>query len=84
MNENEWVVVTKVSGEFVGDLLRGLLEAQEIPVQLFNSGTGRAFGFSVGPLSEIEIFVPKAQENDAKQIIEQYESGAFDSPETND
>jgi len=82
MSENQWVVVTKVSGEFNGELIRGLLEAQEIPVQLFNKGAGRAFGFSVGPLSEVEILVPKNLEEEASRIIEQYESGEFDSPET--
>ena len=82
MSEHQWVVVTKVSGEFIGELLRGLLEAQNITVQLFNKGAGRAFGFSVGPLSEIEILVPKNQEDDAIRIIEQYESGKLESPET--
>ena len=82
MSEHQWVVVTKVSGEFIGELLRGLLEAQNITVQLFNKGAGRAFGFSVGPLSEIEILVPKNQEDDAIRIIEQYESGELESPET--
>ena len=82
MNDQQWIVVSKVSGEFVAELLRGLLDAQGIPVQLFNKGTGRAFGFSVGPLSEVEILVPESREAEAMQVIEHYEAGDFEPPET--
>lgn len=84
MNEHPWVVVTKISGEFNGELLRGLLEAQGIPARLNQEGAGRAYGFSVGPLSEVEILVPESKEDEAKQVIAQFEAGEFEAPDEED
>ena len=84
MIEDPWVVITKISGEFNGELLRGLLEAQGIPARLNEEGAGRAYGFSVGPLSEVEILVPKSKEEEAKQVIEHFEAGDFEAPEIED
>ena len=78
MNEAQWVVVTKISGEFNGELLRGLLEAQGVPARLNQEGAGRAYGFSVGPLSEVEILVPENMKAEAERVIAQFEAGEFE------
>ncbi len=77
----KWVLITKSSGELQAELLRGLLEAQGIPVRLVFEGAGRAYGIMVGPLGEVEIMVPEGNAQDAKNVLARYEAGEFEEPE---
>ena len=77
MTEQTWESVYTVQGEFQAEVLRGLLEAQGISVHLSQEGIARAYGFGVGPLSEVEILVPKDQIHAANNIIERYKAGEF-------
>lgn len=79
MNEKKWVSVTKVQGDLQAELLRGLLEAQEIPVLLSREGAGRAYGITVGPLGEVEILVPEGFSQEAKTILTMYKDGTFEN-----
>ena len=81
MSYDEWITLETVQGDLEAELIRGMLEAQEIPVLLSREGAGRAFGLTVGPMGEVEVLVPKALENDAKKILEQYKNGYFDPNE---
>lgn len=81
MAEKDWVVVETVSGSLQAELLRGLLEAQEIDVILSQEGAGRAFGIEVGPLGEVQILVSPQDSQNARAIINDYYSGAFESQE---
>ncbi len=58
MGESTWKSIISVQGELQAEVLRGLLEAQGIPVNLSQEGVARAYGLGVGPLSEVEIMVP--------------------------
>jgi len=78
MGNNQWKFVVRVQGDLQAELLRGLLEAQEIPVFLSQEGAGKAFGFTVGPLGEVEILVPEKFLSEAKAIIKQYEDGSLE------
>lgn len=78
MNEKTWKSVYTVQGEFQAEVLRGLLEAQGIPVHLSQEGIARAYGFGVGPLSEVELFVPQNQIQAAKNVLESYKAGDFE------
>lgn len=75
MSYDNWITLEKVQGDLEAELIRGLLEAQDIPVLLSREGAGRAFGITVGPLGEVEIFVPKQFESEAKTIIGHYIKG---------
>ena len=68
MSEPNWVQITSVQAEVQAELLRGLLEAQEIPVLLSREGAGRALGLSVGPLGEVHILVPDKFQAEARNI----------------
>jgi hypothetical protein len=81
MSESSWVQVTTVQAEVQAELLRGLLEAQEIPVLLSREGAGRALGLSVGPLGEVHILVPDQFKAEAVNIILQYRAGKLENLE---
>ena len=79
MDEHRWELLEVVSGDLQAELLRGLLEAQEIPVLLSQEGAGRAIGLSVGPLGEVEILVRAEDLPRARQVLEDYYAGKFAS-----
>ena len=81
MSNEQWEVVDSVSGDLNAEMLRGLLEAQGIPVMLSQEGAGRAIGINVGALGEVEILVPTSSKSKAKQIIQEYYAGDFESEE---
>ena len=81
MTVQQWVLIAKSPGELQSELLRGLLEAQGIPVRLVFEGAGRAYGIMVGPLGEVEIMVPESNAQDAKNVLARYEAGEFEEPE---
>jgi len=79
MSKGKWVSVSKIQGDLQAELLRGLLEAQEIPVLLSREGAGRAFGITVGPLGEVEVLVPEPFVQEAKSIIDMYNKGNLEN-----
>lgn len=84
MSEQNWEVIEKVSGELQGELLRGLFEAQGIPVTLNQEGAGRAYGIGVGALGLVQILVPSNYAAEARQVLEQYYAGDFEADEAPD
>jgi hypothetical protein len=79
MSEHTWQTITSVQGELQAEVIRGLLEAQDIPVNLSQEGVARAYGLGVGPLSEVEILVPENYIEQAKDVLRRYHAGEFES-----
>ncbi len=75
MNEERWELVYKANGQLEAEMLRGLLEAQGISVFLTQEGAGHAFGLTVGPLGLVQVLVPASQVEQARQVLQDYESG---------
>ena len=80
MSGESWEVIIEVPGELQADLLRGLLEAQDIKVFLNQEGAGRAYGLNVGPLGQVQVMVPESQRQEAQQIVDDYYAGKFEAP----
>jgi hypothetical protein len=78
---NEWVVLEYVPGDLQAEILRGLLEAQGIPVFLSQESAGRAIGLTVGPLGEVTILVRAEDLQDAQRVLADYRSGLFENQE---
>jgi hypothetical protein len=80
MNESKWEHVETVSGDIYPELIRGLLESNGIPVILSEEGAGKsAYHFSVGPLSEVEIIVPKEHLEKAHELIDAFFAGELEN-----
>jgi hypothetical protein len=58
------------------EVLRGLLEAQGVQVLLSKEAAGQVYGVFVGQMSEIELFVPAAQEQAARALVKEFFHGA--------
>jgi hypothetical protein len=79
MTNERWELLEQVSGSAKADILKSLLEAQGINVVLSQEGIGESiYPVAVGPLSEIQIFVPLSQLSDAQKVLIDYNAGIFE------
>lgn len=79
MSERKWAFVTAVHDPLLAEILKGLLEAQGIMVNIVREGYQTAFGISNQPSVHIEILAPDDQVEDARQVIEDYNNGKFEA-----
>jgi len=84
MSEAQWEVVYETNGPLQAEILRGFLEANEIPVVLSQEGLGRVYGLTVGPLGRVQILVPSVKLGQALKILEEYEHGAISDLDISD
>jgi hypothetical protein len=73
-----WVIIGEVAGQLQAELVRGLLDAQDIAVHLTQEGAGRAFGLAVAPLGAVQILVPLPDREAAEIIFNDFLDGAFE------
>jgi hypothetical protein len=73
MVDEKWTVVTQASTDIEAQILRGMLEAQGIPVVLSSEGYGNA----MGQLVPIDILVPNETIAQARKLMEEYYSGSL-------
>jgi hypothetical protein len=81
MADEEWVLVERVQGQLQAELLKGLLEAQGIVVWLNSQGAAHAYAVSVGSMGAVELLVPSSAIEQARQILDAYYRGDFESTE---
>lgn len=68
----EWVKLASVRNDLEADLLGGLLEGEGIPVQKRYPRAGQYLKVFLGPVVEVEVWVPVAREEEARRVL-----GAF-------
>jgi hypothetical protein len=78
MQNTEWLVLVRMPGDLNAEILRGLLEARDIPVRLIKEGAATAYGVTIGPFGEAELLVPATHWEEAEQVLEEYESGELE------
>jgi hypothetical protein len=79
--KEQWEEVDEVAGDLQAEILRGLLEAQEIQVWLSQEGAGKAIGLSLPSLGKVSIMVPTNQVSRAREILDEYYSGELEQVE---
>lgn len=83
--EDSWQVLEETAGAGVAEVLRGLLEAQDIPVLLSQEGAGHfVYPTTVGRLGWVQILVPASRLQEARQVMEAYHRGEFETAEPSD
>ncbi len=74
--EENWIVVEEIYGDLQAEILRGLLEAQEIPVILSQEGAGHSvYSVGVGALGRVQILIPVKFSQQARQLLKDYYAG---------
>jgi len=79
MTQVHWEVVDEVAGDIQAEIIRGLLEAQDIKVWLSQEGASRAYGLGIGALGRVQILVPSDMSDRARSILEDYYAGKYES-----
>jgi hypothetical protein len=72
MNDMKYEVLTEASGRLEAEFLKSYLEANGIDVELFQESVGQTMGLTVDGLGTVQIFVPKDQAAEARQLLEDY------------
>jgi Putative prokaryotic signal transducing protein len=73
----EYVRVFATHSWLQGEIVKGRLEAEGVPVQLSGEHEGP---YPVGPA---ELFVPPSFESQARRILAEIESGSYEVPDEN-
>jgi len=60
------------------------LNSMGIPTTTSQESAGIAYGFTVGPFSKVEIFVPSSLANTAKGVLSRMEQGEFEAIDNQD
>jgi hypothetical protein len=85
MSAKKWAVLDEVGGTFKAELIKGLLEAQGVPVVLSQEGAGHyAYAMNVGTLGQVQILVPDDHLEEARQILADYYAGKFENQDFED
>ena len=72
-------LIWKAQGYLDAQMIKNYLESFGVTVYVFEESVGKTFGFTVGPLGVVEIFVLKEQANEAQEILNAYLNEPFDS-----
>ncbi len=75
MARMDWILLKNVYSHAESEVIKGMLEAQNIQVLLAQEGVAKAIGLSVGSLGEIQIHVKSSDKAAAKSILEDFLSG---------
>jgi len=65
-----WVTVFEASNIDEANIVKGLLEAAELPVILEREAIGAIYALTVGPLSEVAVKVPRDLAERAVQLLQ--------------
>ena len=67
----EFVVVRKVQGELIAQVMKTHLESEGIPVLLQYESAGIVYGLTVDGLGQVKILVPQEFAEEAEKILEE-------------
>jgi hypothetical protein len=77
MDEMKWEKLVEVYGRLEADVIKSFLEAQGVPVELFQEAVGyHAFPTTIDGLGRVQIFVPKEKFSEAGELLETYKNVA--------
>lgn len=79
MNEMKWEKLTDIYGRLEADMIKSYLEAEGVPVELFQEAVGyHAFPTTIDGLGRVQLFVPKEKVEEARKLLESLQ----DSPDS--
>ena len=69
--KSDFVVVRKVQGELIAQVMKTHLESEGIPVLLQYESAGIVYGLTVDGLGQVKILVPQEFAAEAEKILEE-------------
>lgn len=81
MKDKKLHLIWKASGYLDAQLIKNYLGSYGIDVYDFEESVGKTFGFTAGPLGEVELYVPKDKAQEAEEKMKEYLESAADPQE---
>ncbi len=79
MPENrDWIEIHEVSDQIQANILKGLLEAQGVTVNISQEGYQQAIGLSGLPGMMVKLYVPDDQVQQAQQVLNDFYAGNYE------
>ncbi len=72
-----WVTVFEATNIDEANIIKGMLEAADVPVFLEREAIGAIYKVSVGPLSEVAVKVPQNKAAKASQLLQESKFGVM-------
>ncbi len=73
MDELKWELLAEVQGRLEAEFIKSYLQSQGIDVELFQESVGQhIYPVTIDGLGRVQIFVPKEQAAEARQLLEEY------------
>ncbi len=79
MTRADWILLKTVYNIAESEVIKGMLEAQEIKVLLEQEGAAKAIGLNVGSLGEIQILVKSSDKELANEVLSDFLSGNMEA-----
>lgn len=75
---DRWEVVEEIFGRGQAEIVRGLLEANGIPVVLSQEGAGEyVYPTNIGPLGLVQLLTPTSLHDRVVEVLEEFHSGSL-------
>jgi Putative prokaryotic signal transducing protein len=81
MDTLKYELLIEVNGRLEADFIKSYLEAEGIAVEIFQEAVGHIYALTVDGLGLVQIFVPKTQIAEARELMEAYQKNATSSTE---
>lgn len=81
IRSGEPVEICVAANELEAQVIKSFLESNDIPVMLQGDAVSKVYGFSVGGLAEVKVFVPELLAAKAIELLEVEEDVADDDTE---
>lgn len=76
----DYEVVYHAKGQLDTNMICAFLESNGISALAYGESVGATYGLTVAPLGEVDILVPAAQAEEARQILIDMEAGKYELP----
>ena len=74
----KWEKLTEIQGRLEAEVIESFLEANGVDVELVQESVGHsAFPVMINGLGRVQIFVPKEQSQEARELLKGYNEGAY-------
>jgi hypothetical protein len=78
IQSGEPVEVFVAANELEAQVIKSFLESNDIPVMLQGDAVSKVYGFTVGMMAEVKVFVPELLAAKAIELLEETEEAADD------
>jgi hypothetical protein len=81
MTYSKWVCIEEARGHLEGEIIRAMLDANDIPVQVYQESAGITYGLTIGSLGLVKIWVPEEFESVAMDLLQNQDDSISASDE---